>query len=71
MLAACEFAAQCGDDRSRVFASHLDQGRKTRMPLHQRRDVTVFCAANEIAFPMTGDGAILDLCYFRAVNRVS
>jgi hypothetical protein len=24
--------------------------------------VTVFCATNEIAFPMSGDGAILDLC---------
>ena len=35
---------------------------KTRMPLHQRRDVTVFCATNEIAFPMTGDGAVLDFC---------
>ena len=54
--------AQCGDDRSGVFAAHLDQGRKTRMPLHQRRDVTVFCAANEIAFPMTGDGTVLDFC---------
>ena len=52
--------AQCGDDRSRVFASYLDQGRKTRMSFHQRRDVTVFCAPNEIAFPMTGDGAVLD-----------
>jgi hypothetical protein len=54
--------AQCGDDRSRVFASHLDQGSKTRMAFHQRRDVTVFCAANEIALPMTGNGAVLDLC---------
>jgi hypothetical protein len=27
------------------------------MPLHQRRDVTVFCAADEIAFSMTGNGA--------------
>jgi hypothetical protein len=24
--------------------------------------VTVFCVTNEIAFPMSGDGAILDLC---------
>jgi hypothetical protein len=32
------------------------------MPLHQRRDVTVFCATTEIAFPMTGDGAVLDFC---------
>src|SRR5712664_1010790 len=54
--------AQCGDDGSRVFASHLDQGSKTRMPLHQCRDVSVFCATNQIAFPMTGDGAVLDFC---------
>jgi hypothetical protein len=52
--------AQCGHNRSRVFASHLDQGSKTRMTLHQRRDVTVFCATNEIAFPMTRNGAVLD-----------
>jgi hypothetical protein len=32
------------------------------MPLHQRRDVTVFCATNEIALPMTGNGAVLDFC---------
>jgi hypothetical protein len=32
------------------------------MSFHQRRDVTVFCAANEIAFPMTRDGAVLDFC---------
>src|SRR5580693_4839412 len=32
------------------------------MSFHQRRDVTVFCAANEIAFPMTGNGAVLDFC---------
>jgi hypothetical protein len=51
--------AQCGDDRSRVFASYLDQGRKTRMPLHQRRD---FCATNEVALLMTGNGAVLDFC---------
>jgi hypothetical protein len=31
--------AQCGDDRSCVFASHLDQGSKTRMPLHQSTPV--------------------------------
>src|ERR1700735_762448 len=32
------------------------------MPLHQGCDVTVFCATNEIALPMTGDGAVLDFC---------
>ena len=30
------------------------------MAFHQRRDVTVFCAANEIALPMTGNGAVLN-----------
>ena len=54
--------APCSDDRGGVFASHLDQGSKTRMPLHQRRDVTVFCATNEIAFPMTGNSSVLDFC---------
>src|SRR5260370_11911320 len=28
------------------------------MSFHQRRDVTVFSATNEIAFPMTGNGAV-------------
>ena len=32
------------------------------MPLHQDRDVSVFDAANEIAFPMAGDDAALDFC---------
>jgi hypothetical protein len=35
---------------------------KTRMAFHQRRYVAVFCPTNEISFPMTGDGAVLDLC---------
>jgi len=42
-------------------AAH-DQGSKTRMPFHQSRNVTVLCAANEITLPMTGNGAVLDLC---------
>ena len=54
--------AQCGDDRRGVFAAYLDQGGKTRMSLHQRGDVTVFCAPDEIAFPMAGDGTVLDFC---------
>jgi hypothetical protein len=33
-----------------------------RMTFHQRRNRTVLGAANEVAFPMSGDGAILDLC---------
>jgi hypothetical protein len=55
-------SAQGRDDRSRVFASHLDQGSKTRMPFHQRRDVTVFLCINQITLPMTGNSAILDFC---------
>jgi hypothetical protein len=54
--------AQGSDNSSHVFASHLGQGSKTRMPLHQRRDVTVLCTTNEIAFPMTRNGAALDFC---------
>ena len=53
--------SQCRDDNSRVFAGHLYERGKTRMSLHQGRDVTVLCAANEIALPMTGNGAVLDL----------
>jgi hypothetical protein len=30
------------------------------MPLHQRRDVTVFGAGDQIAFPMTRHSTILD-----------
>ncbi len=32
------------------------------MPFYERRDVTVLRAPDEIAFPMTGDGAVFDLC---------
>src|SRR5580692_10241839 len=32
------------------------------MTFHQRCDVTVLGAANEVALPMAGDGAVLDLC---------
>src|SRR5712672_1490863 len=32
------------------------------MTFHQRRDVSVLGAANEVALPMAGDGAVLDLC---------
>jgi hypothetical protein len=55
-------ATKCGDDNSRVFTGHLYERDKTRMTFHQSRNVTVPGAANEIAFPMTGNGAILDFC---------
>jgi len=32
------------------------------MTFHQGRYVTVLRAANEIAFPMTGNGAVRDFC---------
>src|SRR6185312_1233098 len=54
--------AESGDHGSCVFAGYLDQHDKTRMSLHERRDVTVLGAADEIALPMAGDGAIFDLC---------
>jgi len=32
------------------------------MSLYERRDVTVLGAADEVAFPMSGNRAILDFC---------
>ena len=32
------------------------------MTFHQRGDVTVLGAAQQIALPMTGNGAVLDFC---------
>jgi hypothetical protein len=32
------------------------------MPLHQRCDLTVLRATNQIALPMTRNGAVLDFC---------
>jgi hypothetical protein len=62
MLGACGFAGSMRLRPQPVFAAHLDQGGKTRMPFHQCRDMTVFCSANKIALPMTGDGTVLDFC---------
>ena len=54
--------AQRGHDSRRVFAGHLDQRGKTRMTFHQGNDATVLAAAQQIALPMAGDGAVLDFC---------
>jgi hypothetical protein len=54
--------AQRGHDNRRVFAGHLDESGKTRMSFHQDGDVTVLGAAQQIALPMTGDGAVLNFC---------
>ena len=53
-----EFAnlpAQCGDDHRRLFTGYLDQRCEARIPFHQFHDVTVLCAADEIALPVTWD----------------
>src|ERR1700746_1176623 len=52
--------AQGGHHRSRVLAGHLHQHAKPRMTLHQRGHMTVARPAQQIAFPMTGNGAIFD-----------
>jgi hypothetical protein len=54
--------AQRGDDRRCVLAGHFDQDGKTRMSFHQGCDVTVFGAAEQIALPMTEDGAVFNFC---------
>jgi hypothetical protein len=54
--------AQRGDDRRCVFAGHFDQDSKTRMSFHQGCDVTVAGAAEQIALPMTGNGAVFNFC---------
>ena len=53
--------AQCGDDGRGVLAGHLDQDDETRMPFDQGGDVSVLAACQQIALPVTGDGAVLDL----------
>jgi hypothetical protein len=41
------------------------------MTLHESGDVTVLRTADEVAFPMSGNGAIFDLCgSFSNGNRV-
>ncbi len=41
---------------------YLDERGEARMPFHQSHDVTVLCAADEIALPVTWDRSItLDL----------
>jgi len=53
--------SQCGDDNRRVSAGDFYERGETRMAFHQGRDVTVPCAAQEIALPMTRNGAVLHL----------
>jgi hypothetical protein len=53
---------QRGDDCRCVFAGHFDQDGKTRMSFHQGCDVTVPGAAEQIALPMPGNGAVFNFC---------
>ncbi len=41
------------------------------MSFHQRCDVTVAGAAEQIAFPMTGNGTILNLCRLSRMEMAS
>ena len=52
--------AQGSHHGSGVLARHLHQHAETRMTLHQRGHVTVARPAQQVAFPMTGDGTIFD-----------
>ena len=53
---------QRGDNGPCVLAAHFDQDGETQMPFHQGCDVTVLDAAEQVALPMTWDGAVLNLC---------
>jgi len=53
--------SQCGDDTAVSLLETFTSAVKTRMAFHQGCDVTVPCAAQEIALPMTRNGAVLHL----------
>ena len=55
--------AQSGHHRSGVLACYLHQHAEARTTLHQRDHVTVARPAQQIALPMTGNGAIFDFCW--------
>ena len=60
-----EFAnlpGQCVDDGRRVLAWYFYQDGETRVPFHQGCDMTVAGAAEQVAFPVTRDGAIFLFC---------
>ena len=52
--------AQGGHHGSRVLAGHLHQHAETRMTLYQCGHVAVARPAQQIAFPMAGNGTIFD-----------
>ena len=54
--------SHCVDDRLRVLGGKLDEHEVARLPLHQRRNLAVVGAEQQIAFPVTRHSAILDRC---------
>jgi len=48
------------DYRLGVFAGHSDQHHVTRMTLNQGRDLAVMTTDDQIAFPVSWNGSILD-----------
>ena len=50
------------DDAGGIRIGDLDQHHVARLALDQRRDVAAPRASDEVALPMSGDGAILDRC---------
>ena len=58
---------QGADNAVAVLATDLDQYDKPRAAFDQRGDMAVSGTTQQIAFPMAGNGAVLDLC--RAVTN--
>ena len=54
-------ANECVDDRLGVLARRPNQHHVTRLSFHQRRDLAVVAAEQQVAFPVTRDGPILSL----------
>ncbi len=44
-----------------VLAVDFHEHRKPGVPLDERRDVGITASGNEVAFPMPGNGSVLDL----------
>ena len=53
---------QGGDDALGVLVGAFDQHDIARFALHKGRDVAVLGAADQVTFPMTWNGAVLDRC---------
>ena len=54
---------QGADNTVAVLAFDFDQHDKARAAFDQRGDMAVSGAAQQVAFPVAGNGAILDFCW--------